>query len=180
MKHIKLFEELRRETYISAADKLKSKGHVDRAKALYDKSYTVLDRLDPNKYTIEGNLYQIVDIIDPDENDPDDAPQVILQHKNSRVAIFYGMIVETDEDGEIKESDKKLWIKELFEDSPDPARMNYWGEYTEDDHEYDEDEEEYVGFKFKDRKDARNFRKFLSEQFPDYEYDQISINDMYI
>lgn len=155
MKYIKLFE-LKKETYISAADKLKEIGHRDRAKNLYAYAHRFIDKLDANKYNIDfplgdirvKGIFNIVDL-KPNLN----THIVILQSIDSKIEIMYG-----------KKGDEKLsfWIKQI---EPKDTKL-------------------YPNFKFSNRKDAVNFKKFLVDQLQDDKfieyYKDIRINDIYI
>ena len=168
MNYIKLFEELKRETYLSAADKLRKKGHAERAKVLYDKSYQLIDRLDPNKYTIIGSdPFQIVDIVDI--NNPTYPvysavdSEIILQSRNKKVSIICGYddcdCEVDDEDGEVfacEDAILRLWMRDMNSD------------------------DDYQVFRFKNRKDAFNFRKFLIDHFPNTDLESLVINDIYV
>lgn len=157
---IKLFEELKRQTYLSAADKLLSKGHKDRANRIYKHSDKYIDRLDVNKYYINSDIkwaegkitkvdgiFQIVDLVELGVESP---VGIFFQSGSTIVEVTYGAIGD---------SGKFFWIKQIK-----PNKTNYW-----------------APFKFTNRKDARNFKSFLIDQLPEYTYfKDVHLNDMYI
>jgi len=161
---IKLFEELKKETYLSAAKKLREKGHIRRADDLSTMAYKNVDRIDPNKYHINFDpkeisnspklpeidaIFQIVDII---ETGGDSAPLIVLVYRDIKVEIAYGQFEKTK---------YGFWIRQVSLKN-DP--ISNWSE-----------------FKFKNRRDARNFKYFLTDQFPArITYSKLSLNDMYI
>jgi len=193
MRHIKLFEELRSETYISAADKLMRRGHLDRAKVLYDKSDQVInksiDRIDPNRYEIEfkvndyntiQGIFQIVDVIKIKGNTYPIISavdyEVIFQCGNKKVSIICGN--EEGDDTYHHDWDEEGNITNTYETPKDEILTLWIRSITNITDEDDYERSTYQQFKFKNRKDARNFKKFLVEEFPG-KCDNLSINSMY-
>lgn len=158
MKHIKKFnEELNLQTYLSASKKLKEAGHKKRSKKLLDHiiSLNKVDRLDPNKYEISYNqnglnidgIFQIVDVF---KGDDESDPYIGLSNGAEIVEISF-----QESDG--RDSNDYLWIRSY--DISDQDKSDY---------------EPY--FRFLNRKDARNFRQFIIDEFGEC---PISINYMY-
>lgn len=155
MKHLKKFnEELKHETYLSAGLKLKALGHKKRAQDIfnYASDKNKLDRLDPNKYEIEfenDNLHignEMYQIIDVFKGNHDSSVKLSDGLNNIRIAFN-----SKRSDDDVDDANNYLWIS-LEENDFEPY------------------------FKFQNRKDALNFRRFVIDEFGKC---PISINYMY-
>ena len=158
MKHIKLFQELNKSTYISAAKKLSELGgnHKKRAKELLKHGE------DHGTEAFVNNLYQ---------------HEFELNAKWNEYSINDGGYQITD--GKIKKTDYpqcNITIT-MYNDKGDKKSITIGIPYDEGEPEYDimyltfYDGEKYgddmAEFKFSNRKDAMEFKKFVLDYFAD-------------